>query len=208
MNLTAGVDAVGCGPLAGPVYAAAVILHPRRRIKGLADSKLLSAAQREALDGLIRGRALAWALGVASVEEIDSLNILQASLLAMRRAVLGLPQPLRRVLIDGLHCPVLDCPAQAIVKGDMTVPAISAASIIAKVARDRQMIELDGIYPGYGFAGHKGYSTPAHLRALQALGACPIHRRSFAPVRRCLERPHRQERQDFEDFHSLRLESE
>lgn len=187
MNLTAGVDAVGCGPLAGPVYAAAVILHPRRRIKGLTDSKLLSAAQREALDGLIRGRALAWALGVASVEEIDSLNILQASLLAMRRAVLSLREPPRRVLIDGLHCPALDCPMEAIVKGDLTVPSISAASIIAKVARDRQMVELDGIYPGYGFADHKGYSTPAHLRALQALGACPIHRRSFAPVRRCLE---------------------
>lgn len=182
----AGVDEVGRGPLAGPVFAAAVILDPGQVIGGLADSKTLSAARREKLDDLIRSRALAWSLGSASVQEIDALNILQASLLAMQRAVSNLALQPHLVLVDGAQCPTLGCPSQAIIKGDQTVAAISAASIVAKVARDRQMLELDGIYPGYGFASHKGYPTRAHLRALQDLGVSPIHRHTFAPVRRLL----------------------
>lgn len=183
-GLVAGVDEVGRGPLAGPVFAAAVILDPGKRIDGLADSKLLSAARREQLEGEIHLHAVAWALGVATVEEIDALNIFHASLLAMQRAVQGLLHMPQRVVVDGTHCPVLPCPAKAIVKGDAKIGAISAASIIAKVARDRRMVELDSLYPGYGFASHKGYGTAAHLLALQTLGVSPIHRRSFAPVRR------------------------
>jgi ribonuclease HII len=187
LRLVAGVDEVGRGPLAGPVVAAAVILDPARPIDGLADSKKLSEARREALAPIIRERALAWALGRAEVEEIDAINILQASLLAMRRAVLALPVAPEFALIDGNRCPELPCPAEAVVKGDSRVAAISAASIIAKVARDREMVELDGLYPGYGLAGHKGYPSPAHLAALERLGVTPIHRHSFAPVRRLVQ---------------------
>ena len=183
----AGVDEVGRGPLAGPVMAAAVILDPARPIDGLADSKLLSEQKREQLHILIQERAIAWAVGRAEIEEIDQINILQASLLAMRRAVLALrPQP-EFALIDGNRCPVLPCPAEAIIKGDMTVAAISAASILAKVTRDREMVELDQLYPGYGFASHKGYPTQAHLTALARLGITPIHRRSFAPVKKYVQ---------------------
>lgn len=184
--LVAGVDEVGRGPLAGPVVAAAVILDPARPIEGLADSKKLSEARRDALAPIIQERALAWALGRAEVEEIDRINILQASLLAMRRAVLALSTAPEFALIDGNRCPELPCPSEAVVKGDSRVAAISAASIIAKVARDREMVELDAQYPGYGLAGHKGYPSPAHLAALERLGVTPIHRRSFGPVRRLL----------------------
>ena len=186
-ELTAGVDEVGRGPLAGPVMAAAVILDPQRSIAGLADSKKLTAARREQLDVLIRTHALSWSLGIASVEEIDKLNILQASLLAMQRAVALLTLRPQRVLVDGNRCPVLDITAVAVIGGDNTVAAISAASIIAKVARDRYMLDMDAVYPGYGFARHKGYGTPEHLVALQSLGATPIHRRSFSPVRENLQ---------------------
>ena len=186
-QFVAGVDEVGRGPLAGPVVAAAVILDPARPIEGLADSKLLSEQKREQLHILIRERAIAWAVGRAETEEIDQINILQASLLAMRRAVLALrPQP-EFALIDGNRCPALPCPAEAIIKGDMTVAAISAASILAKVTRDREMVELDQLYPGYGFASHKGYPTKAHLTALSTLGITPIHRRSFGPVKKYVQ---------------------
>lgn len=184
--LLAGVDEVGRGPLAGPVVASAVILDPARPIVGLADSKALTEKRRQALDIEIREKALAWALGRAEVEEIDALNILQASLLAMQRAVAALSVVPQRALVDGNRCPLLACPAEAVIKGDQTVPAISAASIIAKVARDAEMVALDAIYPGYGFAVHKGYPTKVHLEALDRLGVLPIHRRSFAPVRKLL----------------------
>ena len=185
-KLIAGVDEVGRGPLAGPVVAAAVILDPARPIDGLADSKQLSEARREELVPLIRERAIAWAVGRAEIEEIDHINILQASLLAMRRAVLALrPQP-ELALVDGNRCPELPCAAEAIIKGDATIAAISAASILAKVARDREMIEFEQQYPGYGFAKHKGYPTKAHLSALARLGVTPIHRRSFGPVKKYL----------------------
>jgi ribonuclease HII len=187
VRLTAGVDEVGRGPLAGPVVAAAVILDPARPIAGLNDSKQLSERKREALAAQIRADALGWALGRAEVEEIDAINILQASLLAMQRAVAALSLAPELVLVDGNHCPRLACPAQAIVKGDSLVPAISAASILAKVSRDREMLDLDARYPGYGLAQHKGYPSKAHLAALQALGASPVHRRSYAPVRRLLD---------------------
>jgi ribonuclease HII len=183
----AGVDEAGRGPLAGPVIAAAVILDPDNPVPGLKDSKQLSASRREALYGEIICRAVAWGVGHAGVEEIDRLNILQASLLAMRRAVLALDPAPRRVLVDGNHCPRLDCPVEAIVRGDGTVAAISAASIIAKVTRDRQMVELDRSYPGYGLARHKGYPSREHLEALQRLGVTPLHRRSYAPVRKLLD---------------------
>jgi ribonuclease HII len=183
----AGVDEVGRGPLAGPVVAAAVILDPQRPLEGLKDSKQLSERRREELDAQIRERALAWALGRAEVHEIDRINILQASLLAMQRAVAALTVAPELVLVDGDRCPRLDYPSQAVVKGDALVPAISAASIIAKVARDREMVELDRRYPGYGLARHKGYPSKAHLSALQDLGVTPVHRRSYAPVRRLLE---------------------
>ncbi len=186
-GLVAGVDEVGRGPLAGPVVAAAVILDPARPIAGLADSKALTEKRREALFDEIRAKALCWALGRAEVEEIDALNILQATLLAMRRAVLALDPAPQHALIDGNRCPDLPCSAEAIIKGDGTVAVISAASIIAKVSRDREMAALDIEYPGYGLAGHKGYPTRAHLAALAELGVTPIHRKSFAPVRRLLE---------------------
>jgi len=183
MKLVAGVDEAGRGPLAGPVIAAAVILDESHPIAGLADSKKLSAARREELAILIRERALCWALGRAEVEEIDRLNILQASLLAMQRAVASLQTYPELVLVDGNQPPVLQCQVQTIVRGDATVPAISAASILAKVARDAEMVELDKDFPGYGLSKHKGYPTPVHLTALKALGVSPIHRRSFAPVK-------------------------
>ncbi len=179
----AGIDEVGRGPLAGPVVTAAVVLDPARPIAGLADSKALKPARREALALLIEERALAFALGRAEVEEIDRLNILQATLLAMQRAVLALPFVPDHALVDGNRCPVLPCSAEAVVGGDGRVAVISAASILAKVARDREMVALDGQYPGYGLAGHKGYGTAAHLEALRRLGPSPIHRYSFAPVR-------------------------
>lgn len=186
-ELIAGVDEAGRGPLAGPVYAAAVILDPNRHIPGLADSKKLSAANREQLDQLIRIHALAWAIGIASVEEIDRINILQASLLAMRRAVAALTIVPHLALVDGNRAPALDCQVRTIVGGDATEPAISAASILAKVARDAEMQVLHARYPGYGFDRHKGYPTAAHVAALMALGVSPVHRRSFGPVRRLLE---------------------
>ena len=187
MELIAGVDEAGRGPLAGPVIAAAVILDPERPIEGLADSKKLSERQREHLFDEIRNKALACSTGRAEVAEIERLNILQASLLAMRRAVEGLA--IRPVLarIDGNRCPELPCPAEAVIGGDRTVAEISAASILAKVARDREMLELDGRFPGYGFARHKGYPTMAHIQALEELGVSPVHRRTFGPVRRLLE---------------------
>lgn len=182
----AGVDEVGRGPLAGPLYAAAVILDPCQKIAGLADSKALSRERREVLDIEIRTRAIAWALGSATVEEIDCINILQASLLAMQRAIAGLPLCPSFVFVDGNRCPLFACPSLAVIRGDALLSVISAASIIAKVARDRQMCELDSIYPGYGLAAHKGYPTARHITALQTLGPTPIHRVSFAPVRQLL----------------------
>jgi ribonuclease HII len=182
----AGVDEVGRGPLAGEVVAAAVILDPLRPIDGLRDSKKLSASRRETLSQLIRERALAWSIASASVAEIDQLNILQASLLAMHRAVAALdPQPCY-VLVDGNRLPRWHYASQAVVGGDDQVPAIAAASILAKVHRDGALLELEELYPGYGFASHKGYPTAAHLQALQTLGATPVHRRSFAPVKKVL----------------------
>ncbi len=185
-NYIAGVDEAGRGPLAGPVIAAAVILDGAKPIEGLADSKVLSAGRREVLARLIRERALCWALGRAEVEEIDRLNILQASLLAMKRAVEALSLTPELVLVDGNQVPELGCTVKTVVRGDATVPAISAASILAKVARDAEMDELDRRFPGYGFSRHKGYPTPAHLLSLETLGVSSIHRRSFAPVRRLL----------------------
>jgi ribonuclease HII len=186
LRFLAGVDEVGRGPLAGPVVAAAVILDPARPIAGLADSKALTEKRREALSIEIREKALAWALGRAEVEEIDALNILQASLLAMQRAVAALAIAPEYAVVDGNRLPKLLCSALAIIKGDQTVPAISAASIIAKVARDSEMITLDTHYPGYGLAQHKGYPTKAHVLALDVLGVSAIHRRSFGPVRKLL----------------------
>ena len=184
---TAGVDEAGRGPLAGPVVAAAVILDPRRPITGVADSKTMSAGRRQKLSTDIRRLAAAWALAEATAEEIDTLNILGATMLAMKRAVEALkPQP-DLVLVDGLHCPSLGCAARAIVKGDASVESIAAASILAKVHRDEQMVELAGRYPGYGFERHKGYPTAAHIEALGRLGVSPLHRRSFAPVKRQLD---------------------
>ena len=182
--LICGVDEVGRGPLAGPVVAAAVILDPARPIDGLADSKKLSEKRRETLFDQICDGALAWSLGRAEVAEIDAINILQASLLAMQRAVAGLSIAPQHALVDGNRLPVLGCSGRAIVGGDATEPSISAASIIAKVARDREMVALDAEYPGYGLARHKGYPTKVHLEALRELGVSAIHRRSFGPVRR------------------------
>ena len=186
-QLVCGVDEVGRGPLAGPVVAAAVILDPGRPIAGLNDSKKLSERRREALFDEITSLALCWALGRAEVEEIDEINILQASLLAMRRAVSALDIAPRQALVDGNRLPRLECPARAIVGGDASEPCISAASIIAKVSRDHEMVVLDRSYPGYGLAQHKGYPTKAHMAALQTLGVTSIHRRSFAPVRRLID---------------------
>ena len=186
-TLTAGVDEAGRGPLAGPVLAAAVILDDRLPIEGLQDSKKLSARRREALFDAIRARALCFAVAEASVEEIDRLNILQATLLAMQRAVAGLRLRPGLVLVDGNRLPVLAMPAEAVIGGDALVQAISAASILAKVHRDRWCDAVSAQYPHYGFAGHKGYGTAAHLAALRAHGACPLHRRSFAPVAQQLQ---------------------
>ena len=182
-TVIAGVDEVGRGPLAGPVIAAAVILDPEQPIYGLADSKSINEKKREKLAQEIMLKSRAWAIARAEVYEIDELNILQASLLAMCRSVDALNIKPGLVLVDGNHCPEMELPVKAIIKGDTKVAAISAASIIAKVARDREMTDLDHEYPGYGFAVHKGYPTMAHIQALKQLGACPVHRRSFAPVK-------------------------
>ena len=187
-GLVAGVDEAGRGPLAGPVVAAAVILDDLKPIPGLADSKTLSERQRERLSEAIHARALCFSVAHASVEEIDQLNILQATLLAMRRAVMGLRLKPHKVLVDGNRLPTLDIMAEAVVQGDRKVPAISAASILAKVARDRWCLEIDAEYPLYGFAAHKGYGTAQHLAALQRHGATPWHRRSFSPVAQVLLR--------------------
>ncbi len=185
----AGVDEAGRGPLAGPVVAAAVILNPRRRIRGLADSKTLPPEERERLAGLIRARALAWAVAWADRDEIDSLNILEATLLAMRRALLALPVCPTHVKVDGNRCPCLGdlglgCTFEAIVDGDVSVAAISAASILAKTCRDAMMCSLDACYPGFELARHKGYATQAHLKTLRRRRPSPLHRRSFSPMRR------------------------
>jgi ribonuclease HII len=178
----AGIDEAGRGPLAGPVVAAAVILDPARRVRGLRDSKVMTPEQRESVAADIRSRAIAWAFAASDVGEIDAMNILRATLLAMRRAVEALSVQPIEALIDGDHCPQLACPAYAIIKGDRDVPAISAASIIAKTARDAMLTALDREYPMYGFARHKGYGTPEHLAALDLHGPCPHHRKTFAPV--------------------------
>ena len=190
-GLTAGVDEAGRGPLAGPVCAAAVILDPAQAIVGIADSKALSPARRAALAVEIRTRCLAFGVGWADATEIDALNILQATFLAMRRAMTALTLPPSHVIVDGNQCPDLaglafDCSIEAVVRGDASVECVGAASILAKVARDEWMIELDGRYPGYGLAGHKGYPTQAHLAALRRLGPSPVHRRSFRPVQSCV----------------------
>ncbi len=183
MSYLCGVDEAGRGPLAGAVYAAAVILPQSHPIVGLNDSKKLSARQRERLFAEIKTYAVAWAVASASVAEIDKLNILWATMLAMKRAVEALPVVPQEVLVDGNRTPDLAIPARAIVQGDATVPVISAASILAKVSRDREAMELEHRYPGYGFARHKGYPTPEHLEALKRLGPTPVHRQSFSPVR-------------------------
>ncbi len=186
-QLIAGVDEVGRGPLAGPVVTAAVILDRNNPIEGLTDSKKLTEAQREELAIEIREKALCWALGRAEVEEIDRINILQATLLAMQRAVSGLQLKPEFVLVDGNRCPAFHCSADAIIKGDLRVAEISAASIIAKVSRDNEMAQLDAQFPGYGLGKHKGYPTKAHIDALTRLGVTSIHRRSYGPVRKIME---------------------
>jgi len=186
-RLVAGVDEVGRGPLVGDVVTAAVILDPANPIIGLNDSKKLSEKKRLALFGEIKEKALACSVGRASPAEIDELNILHATMLAMQRAVAGLSITPELVFIDGNRCPKLAVPSAPVVGGDAQVPAIAAASILAKVSRDREMAEMEKLYPGYGIGGHKGYPTPVHLEALKRLGATPIHRRSFAPVRNVLE---------------------
>ena len=185
-GLQAGVDEVGIGPLAGPVVAAAVLLDPNRPIEDLKDSKILSAKKREQLASVIRDRALCWALGWASVAEVDALNVLCASHVAMQRACSKLTTAPVMVFVDGNKTPSFSVPCVAVVQGDKRIPQISAASIIAKVARDEFMVELESAYPGYGFAQHKGYPTKQHCAALKQLGATPHHRRSFAPVREVL----------------------
>ncbi len=185
-QLIAGVDEVGRGPLAGAVVAAAVILDSNAPISGLMDSKALTESKRQQLATQIYQHALAYAFGRAEVNEIDEINILQASLLAMQRAVSQLNIAPTQVLVDGKFCPNVNYPVEAIIKGDQKVSEISAASIIAKVTRDQEMVELDKIYPGYGFAKHKGYPTKAHLQAIQILGICDIHRRSFKPIKQYL----------------------
>ncbi len=186
-TLCAGVDEVGRGPLVGDVVAAAVILDPNRPIEGLMDSKKLSEKRREALSIEIKERALCWSIAVATPQEIDELNILHATMLAMKRAVLGLSRPPEHVYVDGNRCPDIPYTVEAVVKGDSKVAEISAASIIAKVHRDHQMLELDAQFPQYQFAKHKGYPTPAHLQLIKVHGVLPDYRRSFAPVRRLLE---------------------
>ena len=192
-GLVAGVDEAGRGPLAGPVVAAAVILDPGRPIAGLADSKTLAPRRREALAVEVRAGSLAWGLGWADAAEVDALNVLQATFLAMRRALVALSTPPAHVIVDGDRCPglgglALECTLEAVVQGDATVPSVSAASILAKCARDAFMRELESRYPGYGFAGHKGYPTAEHVAALRRLGPSPVHRRSFGPVQSCLPR--------------------
>lgn len=184
--LVAGVDEAGRGPLCGSVVAAAVILDPARPIAGLRDSKRLVEKKRIALAAEIREKALAWCVARAEVAEIDAINILHATMLAMTRAVAGLQVRPLSALIDGNRCPALDVPCEALVKGDDRVPAIAAASILAKVSRDEEMLRLDALYPGYGIARHKGYPTAAHLEALERLGPTPVHRRSFKPVQRAI----------------------
>lgn len=186
MILIAGIDEVGRGPLAGAVLAAAVILNPKYPIKGLTDSKKLSEKKRKLLDGEIREKAIAWSIGRAEVEEIDRINILQASLLAMERAVEGLSVKPDHLKIDGNKLLSIAYSMESIVKGDLTVEEISAASIIAKVARDKEMVSFDVLYPEYGFAAHKGYPTKKHREALVKYGVTPIHRQSFSPVKACL----------------------
>lgn len=186
-GLIAGVDEAGRGPLAGPVVAAAVILDPKNPIEGLTDSKKLTEKKREALFTQIIDKALAYGIARATPEEIDSINILQATLLAMQRAVQLLAYRPSEIIVDGNRCPLVSMPARAIIKGDLTEPAISAASILAKVSRDRVMLYYDERYPGYGLAGHKGYPTKAHCAALEALGVTQIHRKSFGPVKRIIE---------------------
>ena len=181
-----GVDEAGRGPWAGPVSAAAVILDPDRPIEGLNDSKKLTAKARDRLEGEIIDRAVAWCVAFASVEEIDSLNILHATGLAMRRAVEGLQRAPAFALVDGNYAFTLPCPIKTVVGGDGISASIAAASILAKVARDRLMVEMDGVYPGYGFAGHKGYHAEVHVAALRRLGPCAIHRTTWAPIRRVL----------------------
>ena len=184
MRLICGVDEAGRGPLAGAVYAAAVILDPARPIDGLNDSKKLTAKRREQLEMLIMERALAYAVCFATAAEIDEINILQASLLAMQRAVLALGKAPDEVLVDGLYCPKISFPSRAIVQGDVSEPSISAASILAKTARDRDMLRVHALYPQYGFEQHKGYPTAMHLAALAQYGITPEHRLSYAPVKR------------------------
>jgi ribonuclease HII len=186
VKLVCGVDEAGRGALAGAVYAAAVILDPANPIAGIADSKTLSEKKRDALAAAIKQNALAWCIAAASVEEIDRLNILQATLLAMKRAVEGLQHAPHEVLVDGLHCPDVAFPTQAVVKGDGKVLEIGAASILAKTARDEEMRRLDREYPHYAFARHKGYPTAEHLALLEQYGACAVHRRSYAPVGKVL----------------------
>jgi len=186
-GLVAGVDEAGRGPLAGPVIAAAVILDPDNPVMGLQDSKQLSPARRESLYAEITVQALAWATGRSEVAEIDAINILQATLLAMRRAVEKLVPAADYVLVDGNRCPQLTCPAEAIIKGDSRIPAISAASILAKVTRDRLMVQFNDEYPGYAFDRHKGYGTPQHRTALAKHGPCRLHRMSYAPLKILIE---------------------
>jgi ribonuclease HII len=186
IKLVAGVDEAGRGPLAGPVVAAAVILDKNRKIDGLGDSKKITENKREQLAIEIRQKSIAWAIGQVGHEEIDEINILNASLLAMQRAVEGLGVSPDHVQVDGNHCPDLKCSVESIVKGDALVAAIGAASILAKVERDILMVRMDAVYPGYGFARHKGYPTKQHAEAMQRLGICEIHRRSYAPVRKFL----------------------
>ncbi len=197
-DLIAGVDEAGRGPLAGAVYAAAVILNPEESIDGLRDSKKLTEHERERLAVEIKEKALAWSVADATVEEIDELNILQATMLAMRRAVLGLKIAPNLVLVDGNRLPQLPYPANAIVKGDDKIAAISAASIIAKTTRDHRMMELDAQYPGYGFAKHKGYGVEAHIAAIKKLGVCPEHRRTFEPIATILGISKKKKAPDFE----------
>lgn len=185
-HLICGVDEAGRGPLAGAVFAAAVILDPTNPIEGLADSKKLSEKKRDALAIEIKSKALAWAIASSSVEEIDEINILQASLLAMKRSIEALSLVPNEVLIDGLHCPKLSLPMRAIVQGDSKEACISAASILAKTARDASLYDLDKLYPAYGFAKHKGYPTPLHLQMLEEHGVLTIHRKSYAPVNKIL----------------------
>ncbi|TFH12364.1 MAG: ribonuclease HII [Nitrosomonadales bacterium] len=185
-NLICGVDEAGRGPLAGPVFAACVVLNSTYKIEGLSDSKKLSEKKRNALTHIIKKRSIAWAVASASVEEIDKFNILQASLLAMKRAVESLPFPPNKVLVDGIHSPQLNFPVQTIIKGDSLVPEISAASILAKTARDAEMLSLHKLFPNYGFDQHKGYPTKKHIAALQMYGISTVHRRSFSPVRKLI----------------------